>query len=195
MTLEFWFDFASTYSYPAALRLEKLSKQINIEWKPFLLGPIFRAQGLTDSPFNLFPAKGKYMWRDMERLSQKYSFHFSKPSIFPRNGLTAARISLLAEKEHWLPEFISAVFVGNFANNRDISDLNFLKDTLESLGLSAEHIIEQAQSPETKDRLRSQTETASQLGVFGAPTFIINQEMFWGNDRLEDALNWYSSRQ
>jgi len=88
MAVEFWFEFASTYSYPAALRIEALaqSEGVPIDWKPFLLGPIFRAQGWSDSPFNLFPAKGRYMWRDLERICAELSIPFRCPSQFPRNG-------------------------------------------------------------------------------------------------------------
>lgn len=190
---ELWFEFASTYSYIAAARVEHEARVrgIRVHWRPFLLGPIFSAQGWNDSPFNLYPAKGHYMWRDMERLCDKHGLPFKRPSKFPRNGLLAARIACLAPGEAWLPEFVRSIFRANFAEDRDISDPNVIADNLCSLGLDAQSIIARASSPDNKERLRRQTERASQLGIFGAPTMLANDEMFWGSDRLEDALEFY----
>src|SRR5947208_4300346 len=91
--LQLWFEFASTYSYPAVQRIEALAAGlgVGVEWKPFLLGPVFKSQGWNDSPFNLYPAKGRYMWRDLERLCAKYGLPFHRPSVFPRPSLLAAR--------------------------------------------------------------------------------------------------------
>ena len=93
--LQFWFDFASTYSYPAALRIEAAAKAqgVAVEWRPFLLGPVFAAQGWKDSPFNLYPAKGKYMVRDLERICAALDVPFKLPSPFPQNSLLCARIA------------------------------------------------------------------------------------------------------
>ena len=87
MAVEFWFEFASTYSYPAALRIESLAQSQGVPvWKPFLLGPVFRSQGWSDSPFNLFPAKGRYMCRDLERICAGHRVHgslilFCRPAV------------------------------------------------------------------------------------------------------------------
>jgi 2-hydroxychromene-2-carboxylate isomerase len=90
--LEFWFEFASTYSYPAAMRVEAAARAagVPLAWRPFLVGPIFRAQGWNDSPFNIYPAKGRYMWRDLERICAQLGLPLRRPSAFPRNGLLAA---------------------------------------------------------------------------------------------------------
>src|SRR5262249_39385127 len=87
-SLQFWFELASTYSYPAAMRVEARAaeKGVAIEWRPFLLGPIFQAQGWNDSPFNVYPAKGRYMWRDLERVCAKEGLGFTRPSRFPRGS-------------------------------------------------------------------------------------------------------------
>ena len=92
--LEFWFEFASTYSYPAAMRVEGLcaAADVRLCWRPFLLGPIFAAQGWNDSPFNIYPVKGRYMWRDLERICARERLPLRRPSQFPRNGLLAARV-------------------------------------------------------------------------------------------------------
>ena len=190
--IQFWFEFASTYSYPAACRIEDVAGQagIPLEWRPFLLGPVFRSQGWNDSPFNLFAAKGRYMWRDLERVCAKHGVPFRRPSQFPRNGLLAARITCLAAAEEWCPAFVRAVYHANFADDRDIADPAVIIELLDALGQPGPGLVARAASPETKDRLRRQTETAAARGIFGAPTFFVGDEMFWGNDRLEDAVAW-----
>ncbi|EMN51079.1 DSBA-like thioredoxin domain protein [Leptospira interrogans str. L1207] len=106
--IEFFFEFASTYSYLSAMRIENLIRDFKIQilWRPFLLGPIFKAQSWNDSPFNLFPAKGKHMWKDLERRNRKYGIELQIPSQFPRNGLFASRIAITNEQETWIPSFI-----------------------------------------------------------------------------------------
>lgn len=122
MAVAFWFEFASTYSYPAAMRIEDLARRqgVPVEWKAFLLGPIFRAQGWTDSPFNLHPAKGRYMWRDLARLCDELGLPLTRPSRFPRNGLLAARVVTAFPDAPWLAAFVRAVYTANFAEDREI---------------------------------------------------------------------------
>lgn len=188
--LELWYEFASTYSYLSVMRIEKVAAaaKLAVAWRPFLLGPIFRAQGWNDSPFNVYPAKGRYMWRDMERLAAGYGLPFRKPSVFPRNGLSAARIALLAEPEGWCPDWTRAVFSAEFAHDRDIADTAVLSGLLETLGQDPGAVLARAESPENKAGLREQTERAQQLGIFGAPSFVVGGELYWGNDRLGDAI-------
>ena len=191
-SLEFWYEFASTYSYLSAMRIEALasSYQFEIKWKPFLLGPIFKEQGWSDSPFNIYPAKGRYMWKDIERQSLKRGLNFKRPSVFPRNGLLAARIAILGSQEYWISAFTQKVFQANFEKNEDIGDLEILRSILTSLNLDAEKIISISQNIENKDFLKTQTERAKQLGIFGAPSFIVKNELYWGDDRLEDAIEF-----
>jgi 2-hydroxychromene-2-carboxylate isomerase len=195
--LEFWFEFGSTYSHLAAARIEGLAAAagVPVVWEPFLLGPIFAEQGWDDSPFNVYPAKGRYMWRDIERLCAKYSIPFAKPSRFPRNGLLAARVACLAKaaSEPWLPDFVRAVFWANFAEDREIGEAAEVHSILDSLGQPGGRLVEQAQASGNKLRLREQTRRAGAHGIFGAPSFVVGGELFWGNDRLEDALAWAGS--
>ena len=158
-TLEFWYEFASTYSYLSAIRIEELAEknQIMIVWKPFLLGPIFKEQGWKDSPFNIYPVKGRYMWKDMARRTQKRGVPFKKPTVFPRNGLLAARIAFWGSKEKWCPAFTKKVFQSNFAEDQEIGEVETLTAILKSLRLDAEDIINQAQSKENKNLLIRQT--------------------------------------
>jgi 2-hydroxychromene-2-carboxylate isomerase len=201
--LDFWFDFASTYSYPAAMRIGPLAKKsgVVVRFRPFLLGPIFKAQGWDTSPFNLYEAKGRHMWRDLERICADLSLPFRRPQPFPQNSLLAARVAL-AELERsesaksgteriGAEQVCLALFRAEFGEGRRIDDTAAIGDILSGLKLDAASMLAAAQSAENKMRLRAQTEAARQLGIFGAPTFTTaDGELFWGNDRLESALVW-----
>ena len=190
--MEFWFEFASTYSYPAAMRLEALAKArgVPVRWRAFLLGPIFQAQGWHDSPFNLYPAKGRYMWRDLGRICAAQGLPYREPSTFPRNGLLAARVAAAHGDAPWLPAFARAVYAANFARDEDIADPAVGTACLAAVGQDAPAALARAQSPDGRAALRQNTEEAARRGIFGAPFFMIGEEPFWGNDRLEAALAW-----
>jgi len=191
--LEFWYEFGSTYSYPAAMRIEPLAEKAGVElrWRPFLLGPIFKAYGWNDSPFNIFEAKGRYMWRDLTRTCEGEGIPLKLPPVrFPQNGLKAARLALAGEGEGWTPAFTRAVFLANYAEQKDISDEEALGAILATLGVDADAALAEASTLPIKHRLRQQTEEAAARGIFGAPSFTIGDELFWGNDRLEAALAW-----
>lgn len=188
--MEFWYEFASTYSYLSAMRIEALAAAagVAILWKPFLLGPIFRAQGWDTSPFNIYPAKGKHMLRDMERLTAARGLPFKLPSPFPQNSLHAARLALIGHAEGWGIAFTHAVYRAEFAGGGDIGDKRVLREVLSGLGLDADAAFARSETPENKQRLRQQTEDAQELGIFGAPSFLARGDLFWGDDRLEQAL-------
>jgi 2-hydroxychromene-2-carboxylate isomerase len=191
--LEFWFDFASSYSYVGAMRVEALCKEagVPLRWRPFLLGPVFTAQqGLKDSPFNAQPVRGKYMWRDVERLCEKYALPFQRPEVFPARSILAARAACVALDKPWCGDFIRGVFRANFALNKDITNHAVLGDVLSALGVDLATIIPQAESEPVKRLLRAFTDEAMALGIFGAPNAVIGKELFFGQDRLEDAIDW-----
>ena len=193
--LTFWYEFASTYSYLAAIRIEALAAEqdVDLVWRPFLLGPIFQAQGWTTSPFNLFPAKGANMWRDMERQALKYGLPpVVRPAEFPQNGLLAARLATIGAEEGWGPDFTRVVYKAQFVDGLDIGDIAVLRGILDALGMDGAALVQSARTDQvTKDRLRQATEAAIALGIYGAPSFTTEGgELFWGNDRLEDALVW-----
>jgi 2-hydroxychromene-2-carboxylate isomerase len=192
MKIQFWFEFASTYSYPTAMRIEAAAVRtgVSVSWHAFLLGPIFKAQGWNDSPFNIYPAKGQYMWRDLERICDKAGLPLKRPSVFPRNGLLASRIACAFADAAWLPAFVQAVYRANFIHDLDISALSTIEQCLVQAGQSPEKILTVAQEPEAKQKLIVQTEEAVRLGIFGSPSLIVGNEIFWGNDRLEDAIAW-----
>jgi len=192
VTIEFWFEFASTYSYPAAMRIEEAAQRRGkrVAWRPFMLGPIMRSVGWNDSPFNIYPAKGRYMWRDLERVCASLNLAFRRPSVFPRNGLTAARIACAFGGAPWLPAFVRAVYTANFVEDADIGDAGVLRRCLAGRADDPEAALAAAGTGEAKAKLRANTERAVTLGIFGAPSFVAGGELFWGNDRLEAALEW-----
>lgn len=193
--LELWFDFGSNYSYLSVMRVENAAAALNVSiaWKPFLLGPIFKALGWRQAPFLQQKEKGDYVWRDMVRECRKYGLPWTKPTRFPRVGVLPARIALLGAGEPWVAEFCRRIMLLNFSEDRDINTEEASGEVLERLGLPAPTILREAQSEQNKLQLREQTEIARARGIFGAPTFFVGAEMFWGNDRLDDALALASS--
>ena len=189
-TIEFWLEFASPYSYLSVMRIEAEAQRhgARIVWKPFLLGPIFRALGMETSPFVLQEGKGAYIWQDMARQCRKYGLPWTRPSAFPRMSVLPARIALIGVEQPWVGAFCRGVMTLNFARDQDINAPERLAPVLAELGLSTSDILREAQAEPTKSRLREQTEEARRRGIFGAPTFFVGSEMFWGNDRLDDAL-------
>jgi 2-hydroxychromene-2-carboxylate isomerase len=166
--LDFWFEFASTYSYPAAMRIGALAEAsgVTVRWRPFLLGPVFKAQGWDNSPFNIYPSKGRYMWRDLERIC----------------GALA---------DNWGENYCRAVYDAEFGGGHTLSDVATIAGLLSGPGQDPESVLAQAQSDEIKSALRAQTEEAQRIGIFGAPSFVTaDGELFWGNDRLETAIAW-----
>jgi 2-hydroxychromene-2-carboxylate isomerase len=190
--MQMWFDFASPYSYLAIERVGALAEAagVVVDLRPFLLGPIFQAQGWNDSPFRLFPGKGAYMMRDIARLADKYGVTYNRPRLFPRMSVLPARIALLGQDEPWGRDFCVAVFRANFQHDLDIQAEDVVHQVLKDLSLDADMLIERAKTEAAKEALRRQVDRARNLGLFGAPTFFVGDEMFWGNDRLEDALEW-----
>jgi len=190
--LEFWYEFGSTYSYPAAMRMEGLAAAAGVEviWRPFLLGPLFQRQGWNDSPYNVNPARGKYMWHDVARICTRHGLPFRRPGVFPRRALLAARIGMLEEMTAHLPAFSRAVYRANFVEDRDLEDPATLTPILAGLGLDAASLLRRATEEPIKERLKLRTEEAWERGIVGAPTCIVGAELFWGQDRVEEALAW-----
>ena len=193
--IEFWFEFGSNYSYLSVMRIEEEARKHNVRfvWKPFLLGPILQSFGAH--PFKQ-EQKGAYVHSDMARLCRKYGLSpWIKPSVFPRLGVLPLRIVLLASDQPWMAAFCRKVMELNFVQDQDINQPGRIAPILAELGLPAEDILSRSQSEKVKAGLRAQTEMARVKGVFGAPTFFVGDEMFWGNDRLDDALLFASGRQ
>lgn len=195
-TLDFWFDPASTYSWLSAARLDGVAEGAGVatRWRPFLLGPIFKAQGWDNSPFNLYPAKGRYMWRDMERQCAALGLRLARPDPaagqFPSNSLLAARCAVAALEQDWGRRFVREVYRAQFSDLADIADPAVLSAIARRLGQDGEKLLALAQSDAVKAQLRANTEEAQAIGIFGAPFFTVGDEPFWGNDRLDEAVRW-----
>ena len=192
----FWYEFASTYSFLAAERIEALARArgVDLVWKPFLLGVVFKKLGYDTTPFNLFPDKGRYMWRDMERWSERLGLPLRRPEPFPQNSLAAARVALaLPDDER--PLFTKTLFRLEFCEGASISDEAVLRQAVRQTNTELEPALEAAKTDLVKHALRRQTDEAEALGIFGAPTLVTpDGEIFWGNDRLEEALDWAIGR-
>ena len=194
--LDFWFDFASTYSYLAAARIRPLAAAAQVcgcAFGPFLLGPIFKAQGWDTSPFNLYEAKGRYMWRDLERLAAGLNLPFRRPDPFPQNSLLPARVALVGLAQGWGEDFCRRRLSAR-SSSRTAGSTSRTRSR-EILSVHECRCRRPRSKPRNRTtsrlRLRSETEEAQRLGIFGAPSFTTaDGELFWGNDRLEQALAW-----
>ena len=189
---EFWYEFASTYSYPAALRVGALAEErgVSLAWRPFLLGPIFAAQGWRDSPFNVYPAKGRYMWRDVERTCDAMGVPFKRPEPFPQPSLLAARVALALQDEE-RASFSRQVYVAEFGQGASIADRATLASLLAACGVDPAAALERAESDANKAALKAECARAAEIGIVGATSIVASDgEVFWGNDRLEQGLDW-----
>jgi 2-hydroxychromene-2-carboxylate isomerase len=193
---EFWYEFASTYSYPAALRVGALAAErgVSLAWRPFLLGPIFAAQGWRDSPFNIYPAKGRYMWRDVERTCTAMGVPFKRPAPFPQPSLLAARVALALQGED-RASFSRQLYTAEFGQGASIADRALLASLLAACGVDPAAVLERAESDANKAALKAECARAAEIGIVGAPSIVASDgEVFWGNDRLEQALDWAAGR-
>ncbi|WP_437945475.1 2-hydroxychromene-2-carboxylate isomerase [Sorangium sp. So ce296] len=189
----FYFDFGSPTSYLAWTQLPRIAEETGatIDWRPVLLGGIFKATG-NRSPVEI-PAKGAYMLRDMQRFAARYGVPFTMNPHFPVNTLTLMRAAVGVQLRH--PErflrFIEAVYKALWVEAKDIGDPAVAAGVIRSAGLDPGEVMALTNHPEIKEKLRAETDAAVGRGLFGAPTMFVGDEMFWGQDRLDfvrDAL-------
>ncbi|MCQ8894960.1 2-hydroxychromene-2-carboxylate isomerase [Limnobacter humi] len=190
--LTVYFDFSSPYSYLSVMRLPDLVREraLTVRYAPIVLGAIFNKLGWESSPFKSQPLKMNYMWRDMERQSRQLGLRYRKPSEFPVSSINAARVVSSAPDADWIPEFCQTVFQAYFECDRDINSPDSLIQILDGLGLDGETQLQAAMTEDNKLRLRHLTDQALMCGVFGAPSVVVGHELFWGNDRLDEALDY-----
>jgi 2-hydroxychromene-2-carboxylate isomerase len=184
-TIEFFWDPASPYTYLASTQIEKLAADCAAElrWKPFLLGKVFEATG-NKPPIGV-PAKGRNLGEDLKRWARFYDVPFQWPGLFPLNSVASLRAGIAAARAGKAAEFAKAAMRVYWTEGRDLSQAAELKAIADSVGLDGDAIVAATADPSVKDELRSNTEEAVKRGAFGAPTFFVGDEMFWGNDRLE----------
>lgn len=194
-SVDFYFDFSSSYSYVALPGIERLSRDdgVRFNWKPFLLGVIFNATNHAPPDFN--SVKGKYVHRDVERSAANAGLPYEWPQPFPFNSLLAARVfwCLADGQNDRAIEWAKAVFHAGFGEGRDCSDADVLADVATGLGHDAGALLGATGEDAIKEKLKQVTGEAMERGVFGAPTFIVGDETFWGGDRLGDLARFLKS--
>ena len=193
-TLQFWLDYGSTYTYLTVARIEKLTAAhgLTLQWQPFYLPPLLIELGMGQGPFTPYPNKLDYMWRDIERRAERHGIAYRKPSTYPINSLATARVGLVAAREGWCRKFSESVFALHWTQDRTIGSTDNLDTAIAALGRDPAAVMAQARATDIKEALKAQTDRARELKIFGSPSFVVGDELFWGDDRLEDAVEWAS---
>lgn len=191
--IDFYYEFASPFSYLSAIRITALAEAagVGVNWRPFLLGAVLKTAGQTRPLMETFPQKSRNQWRDAERLAEAAGLPpLTLPDPFPAASLLATRVAVMLNDAS-RPAFSRGVFTAEFAQGRDIGDPVTIRQVLAGLGHFYDGLLDEAQSEANKEKARAATEHALAAGVYGAPTFVTaDGELFWGNDRLEAALDW-----
>ncbi len=189
--LDFFFSFGSTYTYLTVMRVEAVAGAagVTVRWRPFSVRTIMREQ--NNIPFRDKPIKTRYMWRDIERRAARHNIAFARPPHYPNDGDPMTnQLGIVAADEGWCPAFAKAVYRNWFLDDKDPGDQQNLCGILLDLGKDPAALLERACSIAQQERYAAQTDVARQAGIFGSPTFMVGDEMFWGDDRLEEALDW-----
>jgi 2-hydroxychromene-2-carboxylate isomerase len=183
--LEYFFDYVSPFSYLADSQLSGLVERTGADlvYRPFLLGGVMKAAG-NSPPFTV-PNKGRYTLRDTQRWAARYGVALEPNPFFPINTVLPMRAALVLLEEGGFPAFHEAIFPAMWEQGQNVGDADVLSGILEKLGMDAKHVLERCGDPAIKDALRKNTEEAVERGAFGAPTFFVGDEMFFGNDRLD----------
>jgi len=198
-TLDFYFDFSSPYGYLASTRVEAIAQKHNREvvWHPILLGAVFKVSG--QAPLTSYPLKGNYAIHDFDRAAREHKTPYNQPNPFPIGAVAASRTccwinaSEDANVNNKLTPFVHATFKAYYVEGRDISKAEEVLAIAEAVGLDKDALAEGVAEQSIKDALRNNVEQAIERGVFGSPTIVVDDEMFWGNDRLEQVDRWLTS--
>jgi len=189
--IDFYFFYGSIHSYLSVMRVDALAAtaKVRVHWRPFNLREILIEQDNTG--FTKNPVKMNYFWHDVERRAKQHTIPFAGRAPYPADpNLFALRVGVIAAQEGWCPEYSRATFHEWFIGRRAPGVDDHVAKVLTSLEKSAQPLIDRANGAEGHQLLKEATDTARKLGIFGAPTFAIGQEIFWGDDRLEDALSF-----
>lgn len=189
--IDFWFSIGSTYSCLSVMRLPAyaLEHGVTFNWRPFNIRTILVEQ--NNIPFAGKPIKAAYMWRDIERRAEKYGLSVKVPAPYPLENLPLANlVALLGMQEGWGQDYVVATYRRWFQDGQPAGSDPNLSQSLKEIGQDPVRIVEAATTSAIEDALARETEDAKRLGVFGAPSFVVGGEVFWGDDRLEDAVSW-----
>lgn len=186
-TVEYYFDFGSPAAYLASTQLPALASDTGatVLWRPMLLGGVFVATG-NASPASV-PAKGKYIFRDFARFAGRYGVALKTNPFFPINTLTLMRIAvgLQMRQDPRFMDYCTAMFRAIWVEAHNMNDPATVASVLQAAGFDAPALLALASEQVVKDKLKGLTEEAVARGVFGAPTFFVAEQMFWGQDRLD----------
>jgi 2-hydroxychromene-2-carboxylate isomerase len=189
--IDFWTSVGSTYSYLTVMRLKSVEQAegVRFRWRPFSIRAIMIEQ--NNIPFRDKPIKAAYMWRDIGRRAQMYGLAPKLPAPYPlREWDVANRVAIVGEAEGWLPDYMVATYRRWFDGGDPAGSEPNLSESLNEIGQDPQRVLATAASEETERRYLAATEEAKGLGIFGVPTFVVGGELFWGDDRLNDAINW-----
>ncbi|MCF3595732.1 2-hydroxychromene-2-carboxylate isomerase [Rhodobacteraceae bacterium LMO-12] len=191
MKIDFWFSIGSTYSYLTVMRLAEVegTSGIRFRWRPFNVRHVMIEQ--NNIPFKDKPVKSAYMWRDIERRAKRYGLSPKSPAPYPLPGLVLAnQIAIVGVEDGWVEDYVRATYRRWFENGEAAGEEPNLSASLKEIGCDPDEVLAAAQTQRTVDQLETATDEAMNLGVFGSPTFAVGQELFWGDDRLDDAIHW-----
>jgi 2-hydroxychromene-2-carboxylate isomerase len=193
--IDFWFSIGSTYTYLSVMRLAEVERASGVafRWRPFSVRQIMNEQ--NNRPFITKPVKMAYMWRDIERRAAMYGLPIKVPAPYPLAQWDVAnRIAVLAAQEGWVNDYVRATFRRWFQDGLEPGVEPNLSESLEECGQESTRVLSRAERGDIGDAYEAATAEARQLGIFGSPTFVVGNELFWGDDRLDDAMTWYRSR-
>lgn len=189
--IDFWFSIGSTYSYLSVMRLHGIerSHDVRFNWRPFNVRTIMVEQ--NNRAFTGKPVKAAYMWRDIQRRAAMYGLPAQVPTPHPLKDLELAdRLMTVAAEEGWCPEYAIAAYRRWFQHGEEPGIEPNLSDSLRDVGQDPARVIAKATTEATANASQAATDQARSLGIFGSPTFVVDREVFWGDDRLDDALRW-----
>ncbi|WP_236840719.1 MULTISPECIES: 2-hydroxychromene-2-carboxylate isomerase [unclassified Bradyrhizobium] len=192
--IDFWFTMGSTYSYLSVLRLSDVERStgISFRWRPFHL--LIILQEMRHVPFADKPAKLTYMWRDIGRRAAMYGYPANLPVPYPaKQSIVANLIATVGMREGWGPEFVCAAYRRWFTLRQETGDEPNVSESLRDIGQNPDRVLTLAYAETAKAELGAETSAARDLGIFGSPTFVVDGELFWGDDRLNDAISWCRS--
>jgi 2-hydroxychromene-2-carboxylate isomerase len=190
--IDFWFSIGSTYSYLTVMRLQDYAAASGVpfEWRPFNVRAIMIEQ--DNVPFAKKPIKAAYMWRDIERRAARYGLPARLPAPYPLQDLPRAnRVALLGMAEGWGRDYAVETYRLWFQEGQPAGSEPNLSESLRRVGQDPERVLDLADSAGSEAALAAETEAAKAAGVFGVPSFVVGGEVFWGDDRLDDAVSWY----
>ena len=186
---DFYFDFGSPYSFLAHKEIRKIEKEhsVKVKYMPILLGGLLKSAGIK--PNVDIPIKGKYMIKDCKLWAEKYNIEFKFNNYFPITTINLMRCVLVAEKKSFAKNFIDKVFDAIWKDGLNLNDNIIIEKLLKNLDINPKNFLMEAIETKIKDELKERTDKAFEKGIFGAPSFIINNKIFWGQDRLDFVLN------